>query len=199
MKFKNSQFEVRYNSLWNDEVVSPYKLLIKHPEFKGKNFFSENYPSIESLLKKYCSGVINIVNNFERQMGNFQDKRISQKYLGEIKKQAIEDLDEFKAKIESRYKESSFLLSMISKTKMWLNDVNSGLTLTQIIGETECKFAYTPDFHDVSIDQEPTKQGFNEVQLEDLMYSPTAMETTPDSYMDIESDDLELDNPAWKF
>lgn len=179
MKFKSSKFEVRYNSFWNDEVVSSYKLLINHPEFKGKRFFSENYPSIESLLIKYSNGIVNIVNNMQRQMDNFDDFRNIARYLADVKLQAIDDLNEFKAKIESCFKESPnlFLIScLISK----LESGDSHLSLIKVFEGTDFNLCDNLDPYD-------------------FLYQPQSTATS-DNDMDIDNlDELNLEDPGWKF
>ena len=201
MRFKSSKFEVRYNSFWNDEVVSSYKLLINHPEFKGKLFFSENYPSIDSLLKKYCNGVINIVNNIQRQMDDFDDNRNTARYLVDVKLQAIDDLNEFKANIESRFKESSHLF-LISKVIDKLESGDSYLSLTEIIKETHHKAIDDSKINsdsDVSTCEVPINLGFDELNQSYFLPHQAATMNSADN-MDIDNlEELDLEDPSWNF
>ena len=93
MRFKDSDLEVRYNKFWNKEVVDSYQLFQNHPKFTGEQFFS--YPSIDSLIGKYCHGTINIIANLMRQYDQFEDKDYVKAYLDNIEQEVIDDIKVF--------------------------------------------------------------------------------------------------------
>jgi hypothetical protein len=112
MIFEKSNFEERYNKFWNSEVVGTYNLYTNHPIFTGRTytFFS----SIESLIGKYCESVITVFDNLTRQSAFFEDKDFVASYMRNIKKEVLDDLEEFNPHI----KKSASLMKLSAKLEV---------------------------------------------------------------------------------
>lgn len=140
MKFQNSAFEERYNLLWNKEVVKSFKLITEHIQFGAKQKFFASGGSLDSLVEKYCNGIKTTVNNFIRQMDDFEDKEYTANYLNEIKEQALEDLQRFEDKISRRFTDFTSMHALILQTKDLLTrDSSSTRSLDDPMNLTEDK------------------------------------------------------------
>lgn len=95
MKFEGSKFEERYNTFWNDQVVAAYDKLWPSSIHGGPGFFTVGHIETNKLLKQYCDGVMNIVNNVIRGADSFEDKAYVASYLNSTKDAATADLKKF--------------------------------------------------------------------------------------------------------
>ncbi|CEG56093.1 hypothetical protein [Legionella fallonii] len=120
MKFEGSTLEERYNTFWNDEVVSSYKLLVNGEQLERDRFFSTHYSSTHSLIEKYCNGVMTIASNCVRQAAGYEDQAYIANYLASTKESAITDLNEFLEELKRASKTSPLTVELINNTKVSL-------------------------------------------------------------------------------
>ncbi len=116
MKFNSSAFKDRYDAYWDEQVVSAYDDLVGNSHKGHTRFFSAPHLETHRLLKKYCDGVMTIVNNLIRQADDFEDKENVVSYLESTKTTACKDLSEFSAKLQRSAKVYPSSLALINAT-----------------------------------------------------------------------------------
>lgn len=79
MRFQDSDFEERYNTMWNKIAVSADAQI--RQLFGAKGFFSEQQPNYYQLLVNYAQAAKNIVDNLNRQSPMFDDKEYVEGYM----------------------------------------------------------------------------------------------------------------------
>ncbi|HAU1151291.1 TPA: beta-glucosidase [Legionella pneumophila] len=118
MKFQDSDFEERYNRMWNKIAVSADVQI--RQLFGAKGFFSEQQTNYYQLLANYAQAAKNIVNNLSRQSSMFDDKEYVEGYMIATLQSIYKDFSQYKPRIAGRYGEHSSCVDLINKTLEWV-------------------------------------------------------------------------------
>ncbi|HAT8622203.1 TPA: beta-glucosidase [Legionella pneumophila subsp. pneumophila] len=118
MRFQDSYFEERYNTMWNKIAVSADVQI--RQLFGAKGFFSEQQPNYHQLLENYAQAAKNIVDNLNRQSPMFDDKEYVEGYIIATLQSVYKDFSQYKPRITGRYGEHSSCAELINKTLKWV-------------------------------------------------------------------------------
>lgn len=118
MRFQDSDFGERYNTMWNKIAVSADAQI--RQLFGAKGFFSEQQPNYYQLLVNYAQAAKNIVDNLNRQSPMFDDKEYVEGYMIATLQSVYKDFSQYKPRIAGRYGEHSSCVELINKTLDWV-------------------------------------------------------------------------------
>lgn len=125
MIFKGSNFEERYNSVWNSYAVSADSRLNRLLNAKG--LFSPQPSNFLEYLNQYKNGAITIVENLQRQAEMFEDQDYIKEYLNATIANTKDDFQNYRTALSRLYGEGSACVIFIDETIKWLNSCNSDL------------------------------------------------------------------------